>query len=321
MNWASPTVRTLVLAAALVAVLAVLPQFLSLYWLRIATGALMLAVVAQGINLMAGMLGYPAFGNVVFFGIGAYGTTISMASHGQSLAVGLLVGALTAAVLALLMGPLLLRLRGHYFAIATLGLNEATSAVVANLTGLTGGGTGMSLPLAQGDAAAIAHASYFRFVLLFAASLAVVVALRDSRFGLACRAIRANEEAAASAGVDALRVKTATWIMSAAMTAVAGGLYARWVGFIEPTLVFDMSISVKAFVMFLLGGAGTVFGPFVGAALIETITTLAWSHLLKVHLLVLGAAIMFVVLVLPNGLQAFVLDRLRLMRLWRREAS
>ena len=258
-NWA--------IAVALCIALALLPWFLSLYWLRILTDTLMLAIVAQGINIMAGFVGYPAFGNVVFFGIGAYGTAIAVSAHGYPMAAGIAFGAVAAAALALTVGPLLLRLRGHYFAIATLGLNEAVSALVSNMTGVTGGSTGISLPLTKGSARDIAQEAYFCFMVLFGVGLLLTIALRSSRFGYGCRAIRANEEAAEAAGVDTLRIKIVAWTVSATITAAAGGLYARWVGFIEPSLVFDMAISVKGFVMFLIGGVGTVFGPAVGAVL------------------------------------------------------
>jgi branched-chain amino acid transport system permease protein len=302
--WAG-TLRSAAIGCVLMAILMVLPSFLSLYWLRLLTSVLMLAVIAQGMNAMAGFVGYPAFGNVVFFGIGAYGTALAI-SAGFAMGPALLFGAIPAGGLALAVGPLLLRLRGHYFAIATLGLNEVVSALAANLSGLTGGAAGLSLPLAAGTAGDAAQRAYIGFAALFAVSLLLGIFLRDSRFGYGCRAIRSNEEAAEATGVPTLRVKSIAWMLSALLTAVAGGLYARWVGFIEPSLVFDMAISVKAFVMFLLGGAGTVFGPLIGALLIESATTLAWSHLLKLHLLVLGVTIMLVVLLLPDGAQGFV---------------
>jgi branched-chain amino acid transport system permease protein len=305
-----PTTVSLIVMAVLMVVILVLPSLLSLHWLRVMTGILMMAVVAQGINIMAGFVGYPAFGNVVFFGLGAYGVGIA-ASSGMSLATGLLFGIGASTLLALCIGSLLLRLRGHYFAIATLGLNEAVSAISANLTSVTGGGTGLSLPLAAGTAADLAYGMYYRFAALFVASLLVALFLRTSRFGYACRAIRANEDAAAAAGVNALVVKLMAWIASAVLTTIAGGLYARWVGFIEPAVVFDMGIAVKAFVMFLLGGAGTIFGPVIGAFAIEGVTTMAWSYVLKGHLLVLGVLIMVVVLALPNGIQAFAATRWR----------
>ena len=314
--WAG-SLRSAVLSCALLAILVVLPPLLSLYWLRLLTSVLMLAVIAQGMNAMAGFVGYPAFGNVVFFGIGAYGAALAITA-GLGMVPALLVCAVPAAVLALAVGPLLLRLRGHYFAIATLGLNEVVSALAANLSGVTGGAAGLSLPLGAGTASDAAYRAYFGFVALFAVSLALGIFLRDSRFGYGCRAIRANEEAAEATGVATLRVKSIAWMLSALLTAMAGGLYARWVGFIEPSLVFDMAISVKAFVMFLLGGAGTVFGPLIGSLLIESATTLAWSHLLKLHLLVLGVTIMLVVLLLPEGAQGFVARHWPAVRAWLR---
>ncbi len=310
------TWRTIIVAIALVLMLVMLPPMLSLYWLRLLTGVLMLAVIAQGINAMAGFVGYPAFGNVVFFGLGAYGTAIAISDGVDSLPVALAIGAAPAVLLAGTIGPLLLKLKGHYFAIATLGLNEVVSALAANLSSVTGGAAGLSLPLQQGTAADIARAAYFGFVALFAVSIVLGIFLRDSRFGYGCRAIRANEEAAEATGVPTLPVKSIAWILSAALTSIAGGLYARWVGFIEPSLVFDMAISVKAFVMFLLGGAGTVFGPLIGAALIESATTLAWSHLLKLHLMVLGITIMIVVLLIPDGAQGFAMRHWPAVRAW-----
>ena len=318
-TWAG-SLRTAALSCALLAILVVLPPFLSLYWLRLLTSVLMLAVIAQGMNAMAGFVGYPAFGNVVFFGMGAYGAALAMTA-GFGMAPALLIGAVPAAVLALAVGPLLLRLRDHYFAIATLGLNEVVSALAANLSGFTGGAAGLSLPLGAGTASDAAYRAYSGFVALFAASLALGIFLRDSRFGYGCRAIRANEEAAEATGVATLRVKSIAWMLSALLTAAAGGLYARWVGFIEPSQVFDMSISVKAFVMFLLGGAGTVFGPLIGSLLIESATTLAWSHLLKFHLLILGVTIMLVVLMLPDGAQGFVARHWPAVRAWLRHRS
>ena len=310
------TLRTLAIAVALVLGLLLLPPLLSLYWLRLLTGVLMLAVIAQGINVMAGFVGYPAFGNVVFFGLGAYGTAIAIESGVDTILFALAIGTVPAVLLSITIGPLLLHLKGHYFAIATLGLNEVMSSLAANLSSITGGAAGLSLPLQKGSAADIAHTAYFSFVVLFAASIALGVFLRDSRFGYGCRAIRANEEAAEATGIATLPVKSIAWALSALITAIAGGLYARWVGFIEPSLVFDMAISVKAFVMFLLGGAGTVFGPLIGAGLIESVTTLAWSHLLNLHLMVLGITIMLVVLLIPDGAQGFAARQWPTVRAW-----
>jgi branched-chain amino acid transport system permease protein len=300
----------LIVAAALCAIVLVLaPYYLGLYWLRIMTSVCMFAVITQSINVIAGFTGYPAFGNVVFFGLGAYGMAVSTVQFHYSSGIGLLVGLLLCSIVVVIVGPLLLRLRGHYFAIATLGLNEAIKAVVANLNELTGGGQGISLNLPTGTVEQSAQQFYWLFFALAVAGIGTTAALQFSRFGYACRAIRANEDGAESLGINTTYYKTAAWLISALLAGCAGGLYALWIGFIEPSDVFDITISVKGFVMFLLGGPGSIFGPAIGAALIEFTTTLTWSHLLKYHLGVLGIIIMVAALVMPNGISSFVIDR------------
>src|SRR3954468_19965675 len=123
------------------------PLHISLYWQRVLSTAFMFATLAQAINLIAGFTGYPAFGNVVFFGLGAYSAAIVMAKAGGGFALGVVVAVLISLVTVLLVGPPLLRLRGHYFAIATVGLNEMVKALVSNFSPLTGGGMGLSVPL------------------------------------------------------------------------------------------------------------------------------------------------------------------------------
>jgi branched-chain amino acid transport system permease protein len=306
---AQPVAVTVVGACVLIAVLAAAPLVLNLYWIRVLTNVLMFAAIAQSVNIIAGFVGYPAFGNVVFFGLGAYGAAVAVTKLQLDFWLGLAVALLICLIVVLIIGPPLLRLRGHYFAIATLGLNEAIKAIVNNLTKLTGGGTGLSLPLLDAPATETAALFYRAFLLLAAIGVAVTLFLRNSRFGFACRAIRANEEGAASLGINVTLYKTAAWLISALLAGAAGALYARWLSYIEPPTVFDMTISVKAFVMFLLGGAGTVVGPVIGAAIVEIITTLSWGYWLKYHLAVLGTIIMAVAVLMPRGFHGFVRDR------------
>lgn len=281
--------------------LALAPHWLNLYWLRLMSYVFMYATLAQAVNLIAGYTGYPAFGNVVFFGIGAYATTITMVRYGGSFASGLVAAVLLCLLLALLLGPALLRLRGHYFAIVTVGLNEATRAVVENLRSFTGGGMGLSVPLRP---VTPTENSLFFYYLLFAmAALSVIITWRFSvsRLGHACRAIRDNESKAEAMGIRTTRAKTLAWMMSAALTGAIGGIHAYWLSYIEPASVFDMAISVKSFVIFLLGGAGTVFGPLIAAVFVELIGMLTWSYLLDFHLGVMGCIIIVVVMFMPDG--------------------
>ena len=295
--------------------LACCPFFLNLYWLRNLSNIFMFAILAQGINIIAGYTGYPAFGNVVFFGLGAYSTGVLMTKFHTDFLPSVLVGVGICVLFTLLFGIPVLRLKGHYFAIATLGLNEATRAIVDNLTSLTGGGMGLSLPLPAGDMEANTRFFYF---MLYATMVSCIIAtylLSRSRFGYACRSIRSDEDGAEGMGINTTIYKTTAWMISAVFTGIAGSVYAYWMSYIEPGAVFDMTIAIKAFVMFLLGGAGTVLGPVVGAFFLESISTLAWSHLLTYHIGTLGVVIILIVIFTPRGLISFLREGLVLSNL------
>jgi branched-chain amino acid transport system permease protein len=294
--------------AALAAALLCAPFVLGFYSLRILSSIYMYATLATAINIIAGYAGYAAFGNVVFFGLGAYTTAILMVSLKLPFGVALCAGAAAATGFALVLGPPLLRLKGHYFAIATLGLNEATRALFENWGDTAGGGKGLSLPLRPGDVTANARFFYFLLFGLMALSTLLAYALSRSRFGYACRAIRLDEEAAASSGINTAYYKTIAWAVSAGLTGAVGCIYAYWFSYIDPSSVFDMDISVKSFVIFLLGGPATVLGPVLAAFGFELISTLVWSHLLNFHLGVFGALIVMTVILMPRGLVPF-LDR------------
>lgn len=297
-----------ILAASAI-ILICCPFFMNPYGLRILTNIFMFAVITQGINIIAGYTGYPAFGNVVFFGLGAYGTGIMMVKFQLPFAGSMLLGSFLCVIFTSIFGLPLLRLRGHYFAIATLGLNEATRALVDNLTNLTGGGMGLSLPLPTGTIQSNTRFFYYLFLGTLVLSVLFSALLIHSRFGFALRTIRSNEKAAEGLGINTTRYKILAWMISALLTGMAGSIYAYWMSYIEPSAVFDMTIAIKSFVMFLLGGAGTLLGPIIGAFFIEGISTLIWSHLLNYHLGVLGILIIGVVLFLPRGFIAFLKDR------------
>ncbi|MEW5910469.1 MAG: branched-chain amino acid ABC transporter permease, partial [Thermodesulfobacteriota bacterium] len=183
-------------------------------------------------------------------------------------------------------------------------------AIADNLTELTGGGMGLSLPLPAGSV--IANTKFFYFS-MFATLILIIIAtylLSISRFGYACRSIRADEESAKSMGINTTKYKIMAWMVSSVFTGLAGGIYAYWMSYIEPGAVFDMTIAIKSFVMFLLGGAGTVMGPIAGAFLIELVSTMIWSRLLNLHTAALGLIIIAIVLFMPKGFAAFIQGRL-----------
>lgn len=273
------------------------------YWIRVLTTILMFGVLATATNLIAGYTGYPAFGNVVFFGLGAYTAGVAMTRAQVPFGAGLGLGALVCCLYAVAIGWPLLRLRGHYFAIATLGMNEATRAIVENV-GFTGGGMGLALPIHAGDVESANRYFYFVMFGLVVVALGATCALERTRLGYGCRAIRFDEEAALSCGVPATRFKIVVWMVSAALTGMTGAAYGHWVGYIEPAAVFDMSIAVKMFVMMLLGGAATLFGPLLGAFLVELLGLAVWSHFLTYHTAVLGMLVIAVVIFVPGGLMS-----------------
>ncbi len=297
--------RLVVMAVGLVSIAA--PYVLDSYWVRVLTTVCLFAVLASAINLIAGYTGYAAFGNVVFFGLGAYSTAIGMTRFHLPFWGGMAVGVVVCGVYAMVIGWPLLSLRGHYFAIATLGMNEATRAIIDNLSGFTGGGMGLSVPTRAGEVVAINQFFYYLMLLLLLIAMGIAYWMGRSRFGYGCRAIRFDEEAAASTGVPTTRYKITAWVLSASITGMAGGVYAHWFAFIEPAVVFDMSIAVKMFVMMMLGGAATVFGPVVGACLVEMIGHVAWSQFLTYHSAVFAAIIIGVVIFIPGGLMSIKL--------------
>ena len=290
------------------AVLLALPAYLDPYWMRILTYALMFAAMSTALNITAGFTGYPAFGDVVWFGLGSTVTAVLMVKAKWAFAAAVPVSALFCTVIAALVGPSLLRLRGHYFAIGTLALNEATRALVQNLD-VTGRGAGLSLPITTGSVASTARFFYYLFFGATALSVLVTLALLWTRFGYGLRAIRADEDVAEALGVNTTILKTGAWTLSAALIGLSGAIYAYWISFIEPPAVFDIAISIKMFVIVLLGGVGTVFGPLLGAFGIQLLESQVWGNFLGYNLMILGGIVIAIVLFLPSGLVSLARSR------------
>ena len=292
------------------AALIVAPAFLDPYWMRIFTFALMFAAMSSALNITAGFIGYPAFGDVVWFGIGATVTGTLMVTAGWPFAASVAIAVVVCGVVAAVVGPPLLRLRGHYFAIGTLALNFATLAVVRNLE-VTGGASGLALPLVPGSPESTSRYFYYLFLVAMTMSILVSVVVMRSRIGYGLRSIRASEDAAEAVGVNTTLLKTVAWTLSALLIGFAGALYAYWISYIEPSSVFDVAISIKMFVIVLLGGVGTIAGPVIGAFGIQLLEATVWGRFLGYNLLILGTIVMLTALFLPRGLVPFVRERVR----------
>ncbi len=278
----------------------------------------MFVVLAQGWNLIGGFAGYPSFGNVVFFGLGGYTTAVLMAKAGAGFWVTLPASAAVGLGFAVLMGIPTLRLKGHYFAIATLGVAEGIREIVINTGGLTGGNRGITVP-AVGSEATTSYPGntgfYFYFLALAVLSVAVVWGISRSRFGYSLRAIAQDEDAAAAAGINTTRAKVAAFATAGVLTSLAGSIFAFQQVTIYPERLFSVDITVLMVVMAVLGGAGTVMGPVIGAVSLQYLSEWLRDNLPDYHTFVFGAIIVLAVLVVPMGIVNFIRDAWRRKRL------
>ena len=290
--------RTLwaVALAVVVAALAALPWIGTPVMTQFGISVLILAVLAQGWNIIGGYTGYPSFGNSVFFGLGAYGVGIAMVQFDLPFGVGMLFGLALAVAFAFALGVPVLRLKGHYFAIATLGLAQVMTAIVSNV-GVAGRNVGLVLPLIKSEALFYELA----LALLVAATLTIWW-LSKSRFGFGLIAIRENEEAAAVMGVNTTLYKVLAFALSAAFTGLAGGIYAYYITFIDPVGVFDISLNVKMIIMAVFGGPGSVLGPVIGALILSVVSEVLASKVTSVASLFFGIVIVVAVVFMPRGL-------------------
>jgi len=270
--------------------------------------------LASNLNVMIGYTGYINFGNIVFFGLGGY-ICVDLVTrwHWSVVAAGLMAG-VAVSLLALVFGSAILRLRGAFFALATIGVNEAVRQFVANFEPW-GGATGIYLsfdayePL--GGPMAALWTVYFLLVGVMVLSLLLSYAIKTSKFGLGLLAIGQNEDAAGVLGVRTPRHKALAYSASAFFPAVAGGLFFFKSGIIEPNGAFDLTLSIEAIVMIMLGGYGTVTGPLLGAFLYEELRgyLLTSPTVSQLQLVIAGALLLAMVLFAPGGLVGFIHQR------------
>jgi len=294
------TYKTILLIALVVC--AVFPYIVSGFWIRLLTSIFLYAILAQGLNIIAGFTGYAAFGNMIFFGLGGYTVGVLMVKAGTSFFPAMIAAGAVGIIVAILIGMPLLRLKGHYFALASLGAAEAVRQIMDNLTDLCGGAMGLTLPQMAGKPAQVNLSFYYLIFILRLIFFGATYFISKNRLGYALKAIKANEEAADAMGINTTLYKIVAWAISGLFTAIAGGIYAYWFTFIEPATVFDVMIVVKLFVILLLGGAGTVMGPLYGAFIFEGISEIVWSRFLNLHMGILGIIVILIVFFIPNGL-------------------
>lgn len=278
------------------------------YWMRLGTTLAVNIALASGWNLIGGMAGYPSFSTAAFFGLGAYTGALAQ-SQGMPLLVAWLAASAFTALLALAIGWVILRLRGHYFAIGSLTVVILLRQIATNWTDLTGGGMGFNLPVL--NTSVVEQARLFLIAQAAVAFLAVATAalVARSSLGFALTCIRQNETAAGMLGLDARVAKAAAFALCAAIVAPTGAIYASSVFYIEPGDVFDVQVSLTPIIMTMLGGAGTVLGPIIGAVLFQILDQVFWARFVSIHAGLLGVSVVLLALFLPLGVLGLIRTR------------
>jgi branched-chain amino acid transport system permease protein len=284
---------------------------------RLVTAVFLFVALAQAWNLIGGYTGYASFGQVAFFGLGAYTVAVLMNNYHVSFWLAMPVAVVAGVLFAVLIGVPLLRLRGHYFAIATLGAAEGLREIVNNATPITGGGLGITIPT-FGDQVPTPYFGkpgfYLAFLILATVSVAACALVARSRFGYAMVAVHEDEEAAGAVGINTTVVKVVAFALSGAIVACAGAFYAFQQIEFYPTDVFDASFTVLMVIMVMIGGSGSIAGPLVGAVGLELLSQFLRVNLGTYNQLIFGAIIVLVVVFFPQGVVNYFREAVRTRR-------
>lgn len=284
-----------------------IPQILkNPYYLSLASETLIMVGLAVSWSIFSGFSGYVSFGHALFFGLGAYATGLSMEIWNVQIEIALFYGTIFVALAALLMGLMTLRLRGHYFAIATLGVAEFARAFAEWGSSFTHGVFGFPLPMDV--VARSAQVKFYWIVLVASAAVALGLTLLWSSFGMRLISIREDEIAAESLGINPSFVKIFSLTISGALTGLLGGLFSWTQGFITPEAVFSSRWSLEPVLMSIIGGIGTIIGPIVGGIIFFLLPqVMIENHFIlqqrdELYLVLVGVVMVVIMLLADNGI-------------------
>jgi len=306
----------LVSIAAAVVVLALAQLIGNNYLFFAGYVVLQFVVLATAWNILGGYCGYVNFGSAAFFALGAYTSVFFHKAYQLPIPVLMLFGGIVSGIVGLGMGYLTLRLRGSFFAIATLALAVVLQTLIVNFD-YVGGSRGAYVirpNSIQVFGTAIPYIEYLFALMLVLAVIATVTsrAIERSRLGYGFATIRDDELAAEAAGVPTLRLKLIATTLSGALMGMAGAPFPYYIGYLEPSSAFGLAYAVNSIAMPMIGGTGTWIGPLVGALLLGTIQQVATVTISSaVNLLIVGVLLVAFVIVAPNGLVGLVQNRLR----------
>ena len=322
---------------ALTLALMILPMFLDQFLVTLAVLILYWAYLGNAWNILGGFAGQFSFGHAMFYGIGAYTSTVLLVDYSISPWVGMLVGALLAGLFGALVAFLLFRfgIRGHFFALGTFAIAEMVRLFATELDFINTS-IGIHIPLVKGDDWLRLQfeetlANYYYIILgLFVFGMIVTISIVNRKLGYYFRAIREDEDAAAALGVDVLRYKVIAMAISGALTAIGGSFFTQYFLFIDPSIAFGVSVSVQILLRPIVGGVGTIWGPLVGALILTPLSELtrelvrnppAFLSFIEgragVDVMLFGAILIIVILFMPNGVVGAgkqLKDRIRMQR-------
>jgi len=301
--------RQVILLLLSAIILAFVPAFItSKFYIDVLTLIFFTAYIGQSWNILGGYAGQFSFGGVMFFGTGAYASSILLTSFGIPPIFGIIVAIFAGALLGFIVGYMSFRsgLKGSYFALITLAFAELLR-VLANSVEFTGGGVGLFLTFAPGLSNLQFKTPigfyYFAFLLMLI-SILIALWLERSRFGAQLVAIRENEEAAEALGINTLKCKIYAIMIMGAMGGAAGTFYAQKYLYLDPPIAYSIHLSVEMLLVTIVGGMGTVFGPLIGAFVLHIVNEIA-RHLIDtpgLSLIVYGVILIVIISYLPNGL-------------------
>lgn len=270
------------------------------YYLHLIILFLMWSAIGVSWNLLGGYAGQVSFGHAAFFGVGAYTAALLYEKMGMSLWFGFLTGGLAATIIAIPIGAICFRLRGPYFSLSILAFAEVLRLLTLQWKSLTKGAVGILLlfPVLE------SKVGYYYLILAFVVVTVLVVSyILKSRAGFYFLAIREDEDAAEALGIFSTRYKIFALMISAFFTGMIGCFFANYTTFIDPYIVFSIvDVSIAAVLVVVLGGIGTLYGPFVGALVVVLVSEVFRNIFAETHVLVYGALIILVILFLPEGI-------------------
>ena len=283
-------------AVAVAALLVIAPHRLNGYGLNLLYVTVLSVGLAYGWNIISGYAGYFSFGQIGFFGVGAYATGLLVADKGWPWMAAAAAGGVLACALSVPLGYVMLRLRGPFFAMGMFGMAQMVRVLVTAIPA-SGAGAGLFLPPGSGIVEV-----YYWTLAVAAGAFGITLWLDRSAFGLRLQALREDEQVAGTLGVDATRAKTTAFALSALIPGLLGGGYALFLTYIEPDAAFSSRLDLQSIVMAILGGVGTLWGPLVGALVMTQISEALWARFPQIYLMIFGGLLVVLLIALPRGI-------------------